>query len=62
MSSSEENPTFLSVYSMYFVPYSPIPPGRTFEYDFLCFERQPFLFCETVTSAGMYLKFILEKI
>lgn len=59
MCSSEENPTFLSVYNTYFVPYSKIPFGRTFECDFLCFERQHFIFWETVTSPGLYLKFTL---
>lgn len=56
--SSEENPTFLSVY-MYLVPYGKIPLSRTIECDFLCFERQSFLFWETVISPGIYLKFIL---
>lgn len=68
--SFEEKPTFQSVCNMYSVPYSNIFLGRTFEcflfilfilfilYIF-CFVRQPFLFWETVTSSGMYWKFIL---
>lgn len=57
--SSEENPTFLSVCNLYLVPYGKIPLGRPFECHFLCFERQTFLFWETVTSPGIYLTFIL---
>lgn len=59
MLSSEEDPVYLTLYNIYPVSYGKIPIDKTFEHDFLCFERQSFLFWEIVTSAGTYLKFTL---